>query len=95
MLSVLLVLALTAAAVAIVQQRAAQAQKQVAEQQLRIATARELITEAGASLDDDPFEALQLGIAALGIEDSAETRASLVTSLISTPYAGVLTGTVI
>ena len=51
-----------------------------------------MITEAGASLEDDPFEALQLGIAAQGIEDNAETRASLVTSLISTPYAGTLTG---
>ena len=84
-LSVLLALALTAAAVAFVQQGAAQ-------QQLRIATARQLITEADASLDDDPFEALQLGIAAEGIADNAETRASLVTSLISTPFAGVLLG---
>ncbi len=91
MLSVLLVLAVTAAAVALIQQRAAQAQQLVAQQQLRIATARELITEADASLADDPFEALQLGIAAQGIEENAETRASLVTSLISTRYAGVLT----
>ena len=91
-LSVLLVLAVVAAAGAVVQQRAAQAQKRAAEQQLRIATARQLITEARTSLDDDPFEALQLGIAAQGIEDNAETRASLVTSLISTPYAGTLTG---
>jgi WD40 repeat protein/energy-coupling factor transporter ATP-binding protein EcfA2 len=91
-LSVLLSLALVAAAVALVQQRVAQAQRQAAEQQLRIATARQLITEADASLDDDPFEALQLGIAAQDIEDNAETRANLVTSLISTPYAATLTG---
>jgi WD40 repeat protein len=91
-LSVLLVLAMTAAAVAVVQQRATQAQKRIAQQQLRIATARQLITEADASLDDDPLEALQLGIAAQGIEDNTETRASLVTSLISTPFAGILTG---
>jgi WD40 repeat protein len=91
-LSVLLILAIAAAVVALVQQRAAQAQRQAAQQQLRIATARQLIAEAGPSLEDDPFEALQLGIAAQGIEDNPETRASLVTSLISTPYAGTLTG---
>ncbi len=91
-LSVLLVLAITAATVAVVQQQAAQAQKRVAERQLRIATARQSITEAAASLDDDPLEALQLSIAAQAIEDNAETRANLVTSLISTPFAGILTG---
>jgi WD40 repeat protein len=91
-LSVLLVLAMTAAVVAAVQQNAAQAQKRDAQEQLRIARARQLITEADASLDDDPVEALQLGIAAEGIEDNTETRASLVTSLISTPFVGILTG---
>jgi WD40 repeat protein len=91
-LSVLLALALVAAAIAFVQQRAAQEQRQIAQQQLRIATARELIAEARPSLEDDPLEALQLGIAAQGIEDNPETRASLITSLISTPYAGTLTG---
>ena len=91
-LSVLLVLAVVAAAAAVVQQRVAQAQERAAQQQLRIATARQLITEAGTSLADDPFEALQLGIAAVGMHDDAETRASLVTSLNSTPYAGTLTG---
>jgi WD40 repeat protein len=91
-LSVLLVLAVIAAGFALVQQRAAVAHERAAQQQLRIATARQLITEAGPSLGDDPFEALQLGIAAQGIEDNAETRASLVTSLISTPYAATLTG---
>ena len=91
-LSVLLVLALTAAVVAVIQQRAAQAQRRDAQQQLRIATARQLITEADASLEDDPVEALQLGIAAQGIEDNTETRGSLVTSLISSPFAGILTG---
>jgi hypothetical protein len=35
---------------------------------------------------------LQLGIAAQGLEGNAETRASLVTNLILTPYAGILTG---
>lgn len=96
-LVVLLVLAIAAAAVAVVQQQAtkeqkqlAQQQKQVAQQQQRIATARQLITEASTSLNDDPLEALQLDIAAVGIQNDPETRGSLVSSLMSTPYAGVL-----
>ena len=89
-LVVLLVLAVAAAVVAAVQQDRAQAQKLVAQQQLRIATARQLITEANTSLDDDPIEALQLDIAAVGIQNDPETRGSLANSLISTPYAGVL-----
>jgi WD40 repeat protein/ABC-type phosphate/phosphonate transport system ATPase subunit len=96
-LVVLLVLAIAAAAVAVVQQRAAQAQKQVAQQQKqvaqqqqRIATARQLITEASTSLNGDPIEALQLDIAAMSIQNDPETRGSLVSSLISTPYVGVL-----
>jgi WD40 repeat protein len=91
-LSVLLVLAIAGAAIAVVQQQVAQGQKRLAQQQLRIATARQLITEASTSLEDDPLEALQLGVAAVRIQDDAETRASLVTSLITTPYAGTLTG---
>jgi WD40 repeat protein len=84
-LSVLLAFAVAAALIAVGQQRAAQ-------QQLRIATARQLISEAKGALDDDPLEALQLGVAAQAIHDDAETRASLVTSLISTQYAGALKG---
>jgi WD40 repeat protein/ABC-type nitrate/sulfonate/bicarbonate transport system ATPase subunit len=84
-LSVLLAFAMAAAAVAVVQQGAAQ-------QQLRIATARQLISEASGALNDDPLEALQLGVAAQAIHDDAETRASLVTSLISTRYVGALKG---
>ena len=91
-LSVLLVLAVAGASIAVVQQQVAQGQKRIAQQQLRIATARQLITEASTSLEDDPLEALQLGVAAVRIQDDAETRASLVSSLITTPYAGTLTG---
>jgi WD40 repeat protein/energy-coupling factor transporter ATP-binding protein EcfA2 len=96
-LAVLLVLALAAAAVAAVQQhnadqqkQLAQEQKQVAQQQQRIATARQLITEASTSLNGDPNEALQLDVAAMTIQNDTETRGTLVSSLISTPYAGVL-----
>jgi WD40 repeat protein len=89
-LSLLLLLAVSGFAAASVALRQAQAQRQAAQQQLRIATARQLISEASTLLDNDPQEALQLGIAAQSINDSAETRARLVTSLISTTYAGVL-----
>ena len=84
-LSVLLVLAMTAAGIAVVQQ-------QNAKQHLEVATARQLISEAETVIDDDPRTALQLGMAAQRIYDSVETRASLVTSLLSTHYAATLSG---
>jgi hypothetical protein len=65
------------------QQTAPKHRSGLLKQQLRIATVRQLITEASASLEDDPFEALQLGSAAVRMDDDAETRASLVTNLIS------------
>jgi WD40 repeat protein len=91
-LSTLLVLAIIAAAVALAQQRYAEAQGRFAQGQLRVATARQLMTAAGVAIDDDPLDALQLGIAAESIDDGPETRASLVTSLISTHYTGTLRG---
>jgi uncharacterized protein YjiK len=84
-LSSLLVLAAIAAGLAYAGQRAAQ-------RQLRITTARQLITQANAALDDDPRMALLLGIAAQRIHNDAETRASLVNSMVATHYAGILTG---
>jgi hypothetical protein len=54
---VLLILALAAAGVAVIQQRAAQ------ERQL-VAIARQLIAQADAAQNTDPRTALQLGIAA-------------------------------
>jgi WD40 repeat protein len=80
------------AALAIRASQTASQQRDIAQQQLRIATARQLITEARTALADDPLEALQLGIAAVRIKDDAETRASLVSSLITTPFAGAITG---
>jgi hypothetical protein len=82
-LSLLLVIAGLSAALAQQQTRNAQAQT-------RLATARQLITQANAALDDDPRTALLLGIAAQRIHDDADTRASLVKSLTTTPYAGSL-----
>ena len=70
----------------------AQQQEQAAQLQLRIATARQLMSQADALIDDDPRTALQLGLAAQQIHDGTETQASLVTSLITTHYAATLTG---
>ncbi|MBV9142433.1 MAG: TIR domain-containing protein [Pseudonocardiales bacterium] len=84
-LSVLLVLALSAAGIAIFQQRAA-------EEQQRIATARQLVAQADATRDTDPRTALRLGIAAQRIHPDGETQASLVNTLTTTHYAGTLTG---
>ncbi len=84
-LSVLLVLALAAAGVAIIQQSAAQELQ-------RIATARQLIAQADAIRDTDPRTALQLGIAAQRIHSGGETESSLVNTLTTTRYAGTLAG---
>ncbi len=83
-LSVLLVLALVAAGVAVYQQGETQKQQ-------RIATARQLITQADAIRETDPRTALLLGIAAQRIRPSGETQASLVNTLTTTRYAGTLT----
>ncbi len=83
-LSVLLVLALVGAGVAVIQQRAAQEQQ-------RIATARQLVAQAEAARNTDPRTALMLGIAAQAIRPTSQTRASLVTTLTTTHYAGTLT----
>ena len=84
-LSVLLAIALLSAALA-------QRQTENARAQSRLATSRQLISQANAALDDDPRMALQLGIAAQRLHNDAETRASLVNSLVATHYAGTLTG---
>ncbi|WP_222270309.1 nSTAND1 domain-containing NTPase [Modestobacter marinus] len=86
-LSVLLVLALGAAAFAIGQQRSA-------EERQRLATARLLVTQAESSLDRDPRTALRMGEAALRIHPSSETESALVRNVLTTPYTGTLTGSV-
>ena len=85
MLTVLLVLAMTAAIVAVVQMRSA-------AQQQRLATSRFLMTQAQTALADDPRVALQLGEAAQHISPDAESGAQLAHLLRSTPYAGTLPG---
>ncbi|HEU0086522.1 MAG TPA: TIR domain-containing protein [Pseudonocardiaceae bacterium] len=84
-LSVLLILALVAAGIAITQQR-------LAQERQRIAIARQLVAQAETALEPDPRTALKLGIAAERIHSDGETRASLVNALTTSPYAGTLTG---
>ncbi|MDQ3153956.1 MAG: TIR domain-containing protein [Actinomycetota bacterium] len=84
-LSVLLILALVGAGIAVIQRRDAQ------ERQL-VAIARQLIAQAEAALDTDPRTALRLGIAARHIHPDGETHSSLVNTLTTTRYAGALTG---
>ena len=83
-LSVLLALALVGAGVAVIQRRDAQEQQ-------RIATARQLVAQAEVARNTDPRIALMLGIAAQAIHPTSQTRASLVTTLTTTRYAGTLT----
>ena len=78
-LSVLLVLALAAAGVAVVQQ-------QTAEERQRVATARQLIAQSQSIFREDPRTALQLGEAALSIHDSPETRVALTNTLLGTRF---------
>ncbi len=91
-LSVLLVLALTAAGVAVAQRGAAENQQSEAERQRSIAVARQLVAQAEIAAPSDPQTALRLALAADRIDPSARTRSGLVNTLLSTRYAGTLTG---
>jgi WD40 repeat protein len=84
-LSVLLVVALAGAGVAVVQQR-------IAVQQARAATAGELSAEADTLRDSQPRIALMLSVEALRLAPSGEARASLLATLTQTHYAGSLLG---
>jgi len=85
-LSVLLVLALAAAGVAVGLQS-------VAEDRQRLAIARQLIAQADAAArDGDDRTALQLGTAAHDIHPGPETLSSLVALLTTTRLANTLTG---
>ncbi|MGH3806720.1 MAG: NACHT and WD repeat domain-containing protein, partial [Pseudonocardiaceae bacterium] len=83
-LCVLLAGALLATVIAVSQQRTAQ-------DQLHVATARLLITQAASLLGSDPDTALKLSLAAHRINPSGETHANLVTNLATTHNAGTLT----
>jgi hypothetical protein len=84
-LSVLLVLALLGAGIAVFAQRATQ-------HQLRVATARLLITRADGLAGSDALTAVKLSLAAHRIDPSGESHASLVNNLATSRYSGTLTG---
>ena len=56
------------------------------ESQRRLATGRSLLSQAEAARDRQAGVALQLGVAALAVAPSTETRASLVSTLIGNRY---------
>ncbi|MGI9001604.1 MAG: TIR domain-containing protein [Pseudonocardia sp.] len=84
-LSALLVLALVATGVAIGQQQAA-------EDRQRLATARQLLTQADATRDTDKRTALRLSIAAQAIHPDPEMLSGLVHTLTTTRFPSTLTG---
>jgi WD40 repeat protein len=70
----------------------ARGERNQALQQARIATARQLLTQAEVVVDIDPRAALRLGIAAQYFDDSGQTRAWLNSMFSSTPFAGSFAG---
>jgi WD40 repeat protein len=84
-LSLLLVAALTGAAIA-------WRQSLNAQRQAEISAARGLIASAESIRDSDPRLALQLGVAALRLDPNRAADASLAETLTTTGYAGTLPG---
>ncbi|HEV7450380.1 MAG TPA: TIR domain-containing protein [Pseudonocardiaceae bacterium] len=84
-LSVLLILTLIAAGIAVYQQLAA-------EQAQRIATTRQLIAQADVARNTDLRIALKLSVAAQRIHPDRETLSSLINLLTNSRYFGALTG---
>lgn len=84
-LASLLILAVVAAGVALVQLRDAGRQQ-------RIATSRLLMSQADATVARNPRAALQIGAAAAHLDPNDESRAALARILGSTRYAGSLDG---
>ena len=89
-LALLLVLATTAAVIAVHQTGSARDQQRRAEDGQRLATSRLLTTRARSALDRDPRAALQLGEIAYRIHPDDETRTALTSVALSTPYLGSL-----
>ncbi|WP_239337168.1 caspase family protein [Frankia sp. CiP3] len=79
----LLILTLAGAGVAVINQRDARSQQQ-------IATARQLIAQADAIRDVDPRVALQLAVAAYRIHPGDETHSGLLSTLTAMRYRGAL-----
>ncbi len=84
-LSGLLAVALMAGGVALLGQREAREQQ-------RVATSRQLLAQAIVAQATDPQTALRLAIAAQNVHADEQSNAALVNILLSTSYAGTLTG---
>lgn len=85
-LSVLLVAALVAGVVAVIQATEAARQRDRAEEEARIATARQLAATAQSLVHTDIVKARLLADQAFRMEDDALTRAALLQSITSNPY---------
>jgi len=77
-----------AAVIAYRQGRVAANERNAAEGQQRIAVARQLVARASNLYQSDPGLALRLGLAAQRISPGPETNFGLVSTLMSTPFAG-------
>ncbi|GGM71110.1 TIR domain-containing protein [Dactylosporangium sucinum] len=91
-LASLLALALAAAAVAVVMQRNATKQRDAAEQQRRLATARQLIAESRVNFDKDPQLSLRMALAAKTISSDPEAGSNLAKIVTATRYMQTLVG---
>ncbi|MCY1143577.1 TIR domain-containing protein [Actinoplanes sp. Pm04-4] len=91
-LSILLVVAVTSAVVALDQRRTAEKRQAEAEAQTRIALSRQLSSQAEAARDSDPRTALRMGIASIAVRPGAEAETALTRTLLGSRYAGSLDG---
>jgi WD40 repeat protein len=69
-------------------------QRDLADEQRRIAIARQLLTQADAARDSDVREALMLGVAAYRLDPGPEAEANLLDTLTSTAYSRTVAGDV-
>ena len=91
-LTLLLVAALAAAAFAFVQQRSARDQQLFAEEQERVATARQLLAQAESVEASDPRTAEGLSLAANGLFPGRQTEAGMFNHLVGSQIVTSLEG---
>ncbi|MGY2125664.1 WD40 repeat domain-containing protein [Nocardia gipuzkoensis] len=86
------VVAAGAGGIAVDRTQESQAYATELQEQLRVAATRLLVSQADSVRATDPRRALQLGIAAYGIESDAVTRASLADAIMTTSLMGAMLG---
>ena len=91
-LATLLVLALIATGIAVIQLGSAEQQRHIAEQQQRRVTAQYLLGQARATISFNPRTALQFAEAAHHLDPTPEADETLVQLMGDTRYSGTLTG---